>query len=145
MNPTSGNPTPSTDQWGAGIGIPGNVQGLVVTPDYFVFSQSWDRDCWSRITARERGEGFAGDRFTYAPSMSEGIVNAAGSLYVTFESDSHLYVDDARDVIHRPWFGNLSTFITDIQANGRTTEAALFRVRRGLTRPVEPGASPKAR
>ncbi|MFE9750167.1 hypothetical protein ACFYOT_35100 [Saccharothrix saharensis] len=120
MNPTSGNPTPSTDQWGAGIGIPGNVQGLVVTPNYFVFSQSWDRDCWSRITVRERGEGFAGDRFIYAPAMSEGIVNAAGSLYVNFESGSHLYVDDARNVIHRPWFGNLSTFITDIQANGRT-------------------------
>lgn len=120
MNATSGNPTPSSDQWGASIGIPGNVQGLVVTPNYFVFSQSWDRDCWSRVTVRVRGDGFPSDRFIYAPAMSEGIVNAAGSLYVNFESGSYLYASTARNVIHRPWFGGLSTFTTDIQANGRT-------------------------
>lgn len=120
MNPTSGNPTPNSDQWGANIGIPGNVQGLVVTPHYLVFSQSWDRDCWSRVTVRVRGGGFASDRFIYAPAMSEGIVNADGSLYVNFESGAYPYVDDARNVIHRPWFGDLSTFISDIQANGRT-------------------------
>ncbi|MBB5958913.1 hypothetical protein FHS29_005522 [Saccharothrix tamanrassetensis] len=124
MNTASGNPTPSPAQWGASIGIPGNVQGLVVTANHFVFSQSWDRDCWSRITVRERGEGFAGDRFIYAPAMSEGIVNAAGSLYVNFESGAdvppdHHYARTARNVVHRPWFGSLTTFITDIQANGR--------------------------
>ena len=120
MNATSGNPTPSTDQWGASTGIPGNVQGLVATPNHLVFSQSWDRDCWSRITVRVRGGGFSSDRFIYAPAMSEGIVNAAGSLYVNFESGANLYADTARNVIHRPWFGDLSTFISDIQANGRT-------------------------
>jgi len=117
MNPTSGNPTTTSS---ASIGIPGNVQGLVATPNYLVFSQSWDRDCWSRITVRERGEGFASDRFIYAPAMSEGITAASGSLYVNFESGSHLYASTARNVIHRPWFGDLSTFISDILANGRT-------------------------
>jgi hypothetical protein len=125
MNPTSGNPTPSQGQWGAYVGIPGNVQGLIATPNYLVFSQSWDRDCWSRITVRERGGGFASDRFIYAPAMSEGIVNANGSLYVNFESGASLaapenYASTARNVIHRPWFGDLSTFISDILANGRT-------------------------
>jgi hypothetical protein len=120
MSTASGNPTPSSGQWGAYVGIPGNVQGLVVTPNYFVFSQSWVRRCWSRITVRERGDGFASDRFIYAPAMSEGIVNANGALYVNFESGADLYAATARNVIHRPWFGDLSTFISDIQANGRT-------------------------
>lgn len=116
MNTSSGNPTPSS----ASIGIPGNVQGLVVTPNYMVFSQSWVRRCWSRITVRDRGEGFASDRFIYAPAMSEGITAASGSLYVNFESGADLYAATARNVIHRPWFGDLSTFIADIRANGRT-------------------------
>ncbi|SDI13219.1 hypothetical protein SAMN05192558_101497 [Actinokineospora alba] len=116
MDPNTGDPASRPENsWG----IPGNVQGLVVTENFFVFSQSWDRDCWSRITVRTRGEGFASDRFIYTHAMSEGIVNAAGTLYVNFESAADYY-SGARNIVKQPRYGPLSTIIYDIRDHGRT-------------------------
>lgn len=74
--------------------VPKKTQGLLVTRNHFVYSTSYGRDKRSNLYVVRQGQTDL-DRATLkcfrAPSMSEGIAEHGGSVYLLFESGSHKY------------------------------------------------------
>ena len=60
------------------VAIPPNVQGVVVSGGSYLFSQSWDRDCWSRFRVTSRQTPASGGKSVYGPSMSEDMTSGQG-------------------------------------------------------------------
>ncbi len=115
LDPDNGVPSPTRTDSAYSL-IPANVQGFVRTADYDIFSTSRDRDCRSRFIVIDRSSGK--ERRIYAPSMSEGIVNAGGSLFINFESASSQYAATALDVTERVAYGTTSTFGATVLSDG---------------------------
>ena len=107
------------------VAIPPNVQGVVVSGSSYLFSQSWDRDCWSRfkVTGRERPS--VGGKSVYGPSMAEDMTKTKGRVWISYESNSFYYNgysgDRARNPIANMHRGDLSDFVYAIWSRGWTT------------------------
>lgn len=86
--------------------VPIKMQGLLVTPEYFVYSTSFGRTNRSNIYVTDRDEhdlDKAALSCFRAPSMSEGLTEHEGDAYLVFESAASFYRGDegerARNVI----------------------------------------------
>lgn len=121
IDPDSGEARPVVMYDTQSTAIPPNVQGYVRTDNYEIFSQSWTRKCDSVFTVVSRGDGLT--RTTLGPAMSEGIVAAAGDLYVNFESAAEKYAATAKNVTERVAFGDLSGFATVVLHSGSSATA----------------------
>lgn len=80
------------------IEVPKKTQGLLVLPDYFVFSTSYGRDNRSNLYVVRRGYSSLATSYNNGnlrcvrmPSMSEGVTNSDGKVYVLFESGADCY------------------------------------------------------
>jgi len=94
--------------------IPTKTQGLLVTANHFIFSTSYGRDKRSNLYVVRRGQpDLDKAKLTCfrAPSMSEGITEYGGRVYLVFESGSYLYRSDQKtlNVITRLHKAPLST------------------------------------
>jgi hypothetical protein len=120
LDPDNGAPRPvRTDA--TPTSIPPNVQGMVRTGKYEIYSQSWRRDCHSRFTVVNRDNG--NRKRIYGPSMSEGIVNAGGSLFIAYESGAKKYRDgdgngSSLNPVYRAHYANLKDFATTVLQHG---------------------------
>ncbi len=106
------------------VSIPPNVQGVVVSGGSFLFSQSWDRDCWSRFRVTSRQTPASGGKSVYGPSMAEDMTVAKGKVWITYESGSYYYNgygDRARNPITNMHRGDLSDFVYAIWSRGWTS------------------------
>jgi hypothetical protein len=80
------------------IQVPKKTQGLLVLPNYFVFSTSYKRTKRSNIYVVKRGYPALATsynnnnlRCVRAPVMSEGVALADGNIYQLFESGADCY------------------------------------------------------
>ncbi len=88
-----------TVQQGRRYNVPSETQGLGMASGEWVYSTSYGRQNVSEIHLLPDGEGNIGEAKCFdAPSMSEGIVAAHGSVYLLFESGAEPY-DGARNPI----------------------------------------------
>ena len=108
------------------VAIPPNVQGMAVSGGSYLFSQSWDRDCWSRfkVTGRERPS--VGGRSIFGPSGAEDLATHGGVLYITYESAAYLYnggdgSNHARNPVRYVHAGDLSDFVYAVWSRGWTS------------------------
>jgi hypothetical protein len=94
--------------------VPTKTQGLTVTASHFIFSTSYGRTNRSNLYVVRRGQADL-DKAKLscfrAPSMSEGITEYGGRVYLVFESGSHLYRSDPKtlNVITRLHKASLSS------------------------------------
>jgi hypothetical protein len=80
------------------IQVPKKTQGLLVLPDYFVFSTSYGRTKRSNIYVVKRGYSSLATsynngnlRCVRAPTMAEGVALTGGQIYQLFESGADCY------------------------------------------------------
>jgi hypothetical protein len=80
------------------IEVPKKTQGLLVLPNYFVFSTSFGRTNRSNIYVVKRGYSSLATsynngnlRCVRAPTMSEGVASTGGQIYQLFESGADCY------------------------------------------------------
>jgi hypothetical protein len=80
------------------IQVPKKTQGLLVLPDYFVFSSSYGRTKRSNIYVVKRGYSSLATsynngnlRCVRAPTMAEGVALTDGKIYQLFESGADCY------------------------------------------------------
>jgi len=77
--------------------VPTKTQGLLITETHFIYSTSFGRKNRSNVYVVGRGEpDLDKAKLTCfrAPSMTEGITEYDGSVYLVYESGSHLYRSD---------------------------------------------------
>ena len=93
-----------SNQVGNTIEVPANTQGLLVLPEYFVYSTSFKRTKRSNIYVVKRGYELldnavaAGQLECFrAPTMSEGVTISQDRIYLLFESGASHYADDEDD------------------------------------------------
>ncbi len=108
--------------------IPPNVQGVAVSGSRFLFSQSWDRDCWSRFTVTGAIPAIGG-KSVFGPSMVEDMTKAGSKIYLTYESAAHLYTggdgsNHSRNAVKYVAAGSLKGFMDAIQRRGWTSVPA---------------------
>lgn len=72
------------------ITTPPQVQGVVVTPDRFLYSASYRRGNLSRLVNAARSGEVRGTLI--APAMTEGVTSAFGRFYVVSEAGARTYV-----------------------------------------------------
>lgn len=106
------------------VAIPPNVQGVAVSGSSYLFSQSWDRSCWSRFRVTSRETPGSGGKSVYGPSMAEDVTVAGGKVWITYESGSYYYngysSDRARNPVTNVHRGDLSDFVYAIWSRGWT-------------------------
>ena len=80
------------------IEVPKKTQGLLVLPDYFVFSTSEGRDNRSNVYVVKRGYSSLATSYNNGnlrcvriPSMAEGVAGTGGQIYQLFESGADCY------------------------------------------------------
>ena len=90
-----------SNQVGNTIEVPAKTQGLLVLPNYFVYSTSLGRTKRSNIYVVKRGyelldnaEAEGQLKCFRAPTMSEGVTISQGRVYLMFESGASHYADD---------------------------------------------------
>ncbi len=108
------------------VAVPPNVQGMAVSGSSYLFSQSWDRDCWSRfkVTGRERPS--VGGKSIFGPSMAEDVATTGGVLFITYESAANKYnggdgSNHARNPVSYVHAGDLSDFVYAVWSRGWTS------------------------
>ena len=83
--------------------VPKKTQGLMVTASHFVFSTSYGSQNRGNIYVIRRGQKLLDNAYPQdltcfaAPSMAEGVTQANGQAFLTFESGSFKYRRDACD------------------------------------------------
>ncbi|EGL17880.1 MULTISPECIES: hypothetical protein [unclassified Paenibacillus] len=81
---------------------PDRVQGMALTKDKVMYSQSCGRNNDSKLLIHKRGSGGAKISQLTMPPMSEGISFYGTDLYVNFESGSKIY--DGRDRLYNFYY-----------------------------------------
>jgi hypothetical protein len=91
-------------QTSGNIEVPKKTQGLLVLPNYFVFSTSYGRDKRSNVYVVKRGYSSLATsynnnnlRCVRIPTMSEGVAIADDRIYQLFESGADCYRYGERD------------------------------------------------
>lgn len=104
------------DDW---IQVPLKTQGLTVTGEHYIYSTSHGSDARSNIYVVRKGYKLldnaktAGDATCFrAPSMSEGITDSDGRIYLVYESGSYKYRTDECDR-PQPFEGDCTLNIID--------------------------------
>lgn len=104
------------DDW---IQVPLKTQGLTVTGEHYIYSTSHGSDARSNIYVVRKGYKLldnaktAGDAICFrAPSMSEGITDSDGRIYLAYESGSYKYRTDECDK-PQPFEGDCTLNIID--------------------------------
>ena len=69
---------------------PPRVQGVVVKPNYFIYSTSYGRHNSSRLVTTTRS-GVV-ERVMLAPAMAEGVAQIGDEFYVVYESRAKIYM-----------------------------------------------------
>ena len=76
---------------------PKKTQGVTVTPNYVIFSTSYDRNERGNLWIMPRDQDSRSDSNSYCfrtPSMNQGVTILNGRLYLGFESGAYTYNHD---------------------------------------------------
>ena len=102
---------------------PKKTQGVTVTPNYVIFSTSYDRNERGNLWIKPRDQDSRSDSNSYCfrtPSMNQGVTILNGRLYLGFESGAYTYNHDwntPRNPIRRVHSAALSD-ITSLYSSG---------------------------